>query len=120
MTTSPDDQQELEKEIEQSRERLGDTVEALAAKVDVKARAQEKLGQLTPRLKGKATEAKGKATEATRQLRLQDKANQAKQQVTQAGQQIRKRPIPAAATAGVLGLLVLFFTLIRRWTRRDK
>lgn len=116
MTTSPDGQQELEKEIEQTRERLGDTVEALAAKVDVQAQAQEKLSQLTARLKGKAIEAKGKATEATRQLRLQDKANQA----TQAGQQIRKRPIPAAATVGLLGVLVLFFTLIRRWMRRDK
>jgi 2C-methyl-D-erythritol 2,4-cyclodiphosphate synthase len=45
VTTTPDDQQELEKEIEQTREQLGQTVEALAAKVDVKARAQEKLGQ---------------------------------------------------------------------------
>ena len=113
MTTSADDQQELEKEIEQTREQLGQTVEALAAKVDVKARAQEKLGQLTARLKGKATE-------ASRQLRLQDRANQAKQQVGQAGQQIRKRPVPAAATAGVIGALVLSFALVRRWMRRDK
>ena len=63
MTATPDDQQELEKEIEQTREQLGQTVEALAAKVDVKARAQQELGQLTARLKGKATE-------ATRRLRL--------------------------------------------------
>ena len=113
MTTSADDQQELEKEIEQTREQLGQTVEALAAKVDVKTRAQQELGQLTARLKGKATE-------ATRRLRLQDRANQAKQQVGQAGQQIRKRPVPAAATAGVIGALVLFFTVIRRWMRHDK
>lgn len=113
MTATPDDQQELEKEIEQTREQLGQTVEALAARVDVKARAQQELRQLTARLKGKATE-------ATRQLRLQDRANQAKQQAAQAGQQIRKRPVPAAATVGVIGALVLFFTLIRRWTRRDK
>lgn len=113
MTTSADGQQELEKEIEQTREQLGETVEALAAKVDVKARAQEKLGQLTARLKGKATE-------ANRQLRLQDRANQAKQQAVQAGQQIRKRPVPAAATAGAIGALVLFFTVIRRRTRHDK
>jgi ElaB/YqjD/DUF883 family membrane-anchored ribosome-binding protein len=113
VTTSPDDQQELEKEIEQTREQLGETVEALTAKVDVKARAQQKLGQLTARLKGKATE-------ATRKLRLQDRANQAKQQATQVGQQIKKRPVPAAATAGVIGALVLFFTFIRRWTRRDQ
>jgi chromosome segregation ATPase len=100
VTTSPDDQQELEKEIEQTRERLGETVEALAAKVDVQTRAQEKLGQLTARLNGKT--------------------NQAKQQATRAGQQIRKRPIPAAAAVGVLGALYLFFALIRRWMRRDK
>ena len=113
MTATPDDQQELEKEIEQTREQLGQTVEALAAKVDVKARAQQELGQLTARLKGRATE-------ATRRLRLQDRVNQAKQQAGQAGQQIRKRPVPAAATAGVIGALVLFFALIRRRTRRDK
>ena len=89
MTATPDDQQELEKEIEQTREQLGQTVEALAAKVDVKARAQEKLGQLTA-------------------------------QASQAGQQIRKRPVPAAATAGVIGALVLFFTVIRRWMRHDQ
>ena len=116
MTTSPDDQQELEKEIERTREQLGETVEALAAKVDVKARAQEKLSQLTRRLKGKANEATGKA----KQLRLPDNfQDKAKQQATQAGQQIRKRPIPAAATAGVIGALVLF-ALIRRWMRHDK
>ena len=119
MTTSPDDQQELEQEIEKTREQLGETVEALAAKVDVKARAREKLSQLTGRLKSKAIEARGKATEATRQLRLQDKANQAKQQAGQAGQQIKKRPIPAGVTAGLIGVLVLF-ALIRRWMRRDK
>jgi ElaB/YqjD/DUF883 family membrane-anchored ribosome-binding protein len=113
VTATPDDQQELEKEIEQTREQLGQTVEALAAKVDVKARAQQELGQLTARLKGKVTE-------AARRLRLQDRANQAKQQAGQAGQQIRKHPVPAAATAGVIGALVLFFTVIRRWTRRDK
>jgi ElaB/YqjD/DUF883 family membrane-anchored ribosome-binding protein len=113
VTATPDDQQELEKEIEQTREQLGQTVEALAAKVDVKARAQQELGQLTARLKGKAAE-------AARRLRLQDRANQAKQQAAQAGQQIRKRPVPAAATAGVIGALVLFFALISRRMRRDK
>jgi 2C-methyl-D-erythritol 2,4-cyclodiphosphate synthase len=82
VTTTPDDQQELEKEIEQTREQLGQTVEALAAKVDVKARAREKLGQ--------------------------------------AGQQIKERPVPVAISAGVVGALVLFFTLIRRWMRNDK
>ena len=101
MTATPDDQQELEKEIEQTREQLGQTVEALAAKVDVKARAQQELGQLTARLKGTAT-----ANHTSPLL-----PHQAKQQAAQAGQQIRKRPVPAAATVGVIGALVLFFTV---------
>jgi ElaB/YqjD/DUF883 family membrane-anchored ribosome-binding protein len=120
VTTSPDDQQELEKEIEQTREQLGETVEALVGKVDVKARARQKLGQLTTQLQAKATEAKDKATGAGKRLQLQDKANQAKQQAAQAGQQIKKRPVPAAASAGAIGMLVLFFVLIRWWRRRDQ
>ena len=35
-----DAEQRIRQEIEQTREQLGDTVEALASKVDVKARAQ--------------------------------------------------------------------------------
>lgn len=122
MTASPDDQQELEKEIEQTRERLGETVEALAAKVDVKARAQKKLSQLTTRLKGKATAATRqlRLQDRAKQLRLQDKANQAKRQANQAAQQVRKGPIPVAAAAGVLGALVVFLVLVRRWIRRDQ
>jgi Protein of unknown function (DUF3618)/Putative Actinobacterial Holin-X, holin superfamily III len=41
-STPPDDVQELQLEIEQTREQLGDTVEQLVAKADVKARAQDK------------------------------------------------------------------------------
>jgi Protein of unknown function (DUF3618) len=36
----PDDAQRLREEIERTREHLGETVEQLAAKVDVKGRAQ--------------------------------------------------------------------------------
>lgn len=40
MTSDPT---ELEQEIEQTREHLGETVDALAAKLDVKTRAQESI-----------------------------------------------------------------------------
>ena len=117
MTTSPDDQQELEKEIERTREQLGETVEALAAKVDVKARVQEQLSQLVARLKGMASAATGKAKQLRLPDNLQDKA---RQQAAQASQQVRKRPVPVAISAGALGALILFFTLIRRSMRRAK
>jgi Protein of unknown function (DUF3618) len=42
MTTAPDSQQ-IEREIEETRRQLGDTVEALAAKADVKAHAHRRI-----------------------------------------------------------------------------
>jgi Protein of unknown function (DUF3618) len=86
-----DDPQQLAAEIERTRERLGETVEALAAKADVKARAQHKAGQLTGQLKSKANEAK---------------------------RQITRRPIPVAVSVGAVGALVLTFVLIRHMRRR--
>ena len=43
-----------EREIEQTRERLGQTVEALAGKADVKARARAKVAELKARAQGQA------------------------------------------------------------------
>jgi septal ring factor EnvC (AmiA/AmiB activator) len=56
-TTTPDDERKLADEIEQTREQLGETVQALAAKADVKARAQDKVAELTGRLKDTAGQA---------------------------------------------------------------
>lgn len=44
-------EQELTREIEQTRERLGDTVEQLAAKADVKSLARAKAAELAGRVK---------------------------------------------------------------------
>ena len=51
---------ELQQEIERTRERLGATVEELAAKADVKARAQAKAAQMKARAQGKAAELSGR------------------------------------------------------------
>lgn len=40
---------DLEQEIQETREHLGETVDALAAKLDVKARAQEKVAETDKR-----------------------------------------------------------------------
>lgn len=40
---------DLEQEIQQTREHLGETVDALAAKLDVKTRAQEKVAETNKR-----------------------------------------------------------------------
>jgi hypothetical protein len=48
-----DDVAELRQEIEQAREQLGDTVERLAAKADVKAQAKAKAAELADAVKSK-------------------------------------------------------------------
>ncbi len=44
--------EELERETEETRQRLGETVDALAEKVDVRQRAKQTVGELRERLPG--------------------------------------------------------------------
>ena len=56
------EQEALAEEIVRTREQLGETVEALAAKADVKGRAQRRAAQVKENLRGKARTAKDKVT----------------------------------------------------------
>jgi len=58
--TEPDAALEIQQEIEQTRERLGQTVEELAAKADVKARARAKADEV----KARAAEASGRVKQS--------------------------------------------------------
>ena len=99
----PDDPQQLAEEIERTREQLGETVEQLAAKADVKARAQDKASQLTGRLKGKAGQARQQAAAAAGQVQRQlaDKTTGPRQKVVSASgpvkDQVRQQAAAAAA-----------------------
>ena len=55
---------ELRTEIEQTREDLGDTAAALAAKTDVKARARDRADELKARARARAGEIKQKPVPA--------------------------------------------------------
>lgn len=55
------DEQELREEIAQTRERVGETVEQLVAKTDVKGRARAKAAELTSRAKGGTAQMRAKA-----------------------------------------------------------
>jgi hypothetical protein len=57
--------EQLQQDIAQTRQELGETVEALVHKTDVKARAQEKLDETTASVTGKADELVEKARSAT-------------------------------------------------------
>ena len=87
---TPPSAPEIQREIEQTRERLGQTVEQLAAKADVKTRAQAKVAEVK-------TRARVKAADASEQVRR----NQAV-----------RRDWPLAMVAA--GILVMGAALVRR------
>ena len=57
VTVSRNEPEVLKQEIEQTRTELGDTVEALAAKADVKARMRDKADQLKEQGRARRTQA---------------------------------------------------------------
>jgi ElaB/YqjD/DUF883 family membrane-anchored ribosome-binding protein len=93
------DPEQLEREIKQTREQLGDTVEALADKADVKKQAKRKLDETKANVAEKADDLLGKAKEAT-----PDDASTAAAAATE---KARENPIPVAAVgAFAAGFLV--------------
>ena len=91
---SPADPDQLRQEIERTREELGETVEALIAKADVKARTRERVGEISERLRGATTQAREQATARVGQAR-----EQATARVGQARTQIVGRPADAKHAA---------------------
>jgi ElaB/YqjD/DUF883 family membrane-anchored ribosome-binding protein len=86
--------QEIQAEIEASREELGDTVAELADKADVKKQAKRKLDET-------------KATVATRKDEVAQKAGETAQRVAlQASQVAQDDPVRAVAAAFVGGLVI--------------
>jgi septal ring factor EnvC (AmiA/AmiB activator) len=89
--TQAQDPEELQREIEHTREELGDTVEQLAAKADVKAQAKQKLEDTKATVAEKKDQLLGKAMEAS-----PDSATTA---ATQASQKARENPLALAAAS---------------------
>jgi uncharacterized protein DUF3618 len=69
--TTKDDTEELQQEIERTREHLGDTVQQLAAKADMKAMARDKATELSERVKGKTGQVRVQAVTRTAGVRSQ-------------------------------------------------
>jgi hypothetical protein len=109
---APDDPEELREQIEQTRAELGDTVEALAAKADVKARAKGKVTEVAGRARQTATERTHAVQRTAAELKgkLGEKAAGAPVPA-----QVRDKRAPLAALAAGLVLIGL---LIRRRRRR--
>ncbi len=93
------DPEQIRQEIDETRQQLGDTVEALAEKTDVKKQARRKLDET-------------KVTAATKKDQLLGKANElspdgARTAAIQAAETARRNPVALVAAGGfVAGLVV--------------
>ena len=121
----PDDPELLKEQIEQTREQLGETVEQLAAKANVKARAQDTVADLRQRAKDKTSQVRRQAAAAgeTGRARVSaaaaplwdatpDPVKHSVSRGTEGARQYRKQ------LAIVAGLLVAGVVVVRWWTRR--
>jgi len=133
------DPEALRAEIAQTRADLGETVQALAAKADVKARAKDQVEETKQKVKAEAVEAGEKvrdvaytATEKVREVAAQagdkarDTANQATEKVRESGAldkaqevqtQVRRNPLPVTAVLAA-GCAIVGVILILRGRRK--
>ena len=89
--TETQDPEKIQREIEQTREQLGDTVEALAQKADVKAQAKQKLEDTKASVSDKKEQLLAKAKETS--------PDGAASLASQASQKGRENPVPLAVAA---------------------
>jgi uncharacterized protein YdbL (DUF1318 family) len=91
--------EEIRADIEQTRAEVGDTVEALAEKTDVKAQAQHRVDEIKHTVQAKADDVKAKARSTT-----PDSAQQGAQQIVE---KVRANPLPLAAAGALLAAFLL-------------
>jgi ElaB/YqjD/DUF883 family membrane-anchored ribosome-binding protein len=103
--TGTRDPEEIRREIEATRQDLGDTVEALAAKADVKARARERIAQTKESVAQKAGDLRSKARETSPDAVASGAA--------QATQKAKENPLPLGL-AGAFGVGFLVGRLTKR------
>ena len=99
------DPEQIREEIEATRQELGDTIEALAEKTDVKAQAHHKLEETKASIHEKKDELLGKARQAS--------PDGAVSAANQASQKARENPVPLVA----IGAFFIGFVLGRLTAR---
>jgi ElaB/YqjD/DUF883 family membrane-anchored ribosome-binding protein len=99
----------LRAEIRQTRAELGETVQALAARADVKARVKESAAQTAAHVRESAEQAVERARESAEQA-----VERARESMHSAGESARRRPIPWLAVATGAAVIVVFLIIRRR------
>jgi ElaB/YqjD/DUF883 family membrane-anchored ribosome-binding protein len=98
--------EELRDDIEQTREQLGETVEALAAKTDVKAQAKQRLSAVKDNAQEKKDEFVSRAKQAT-----PDSAEAGAQQIAST---VQSKPVPFTAVGAFAAGVLVGWLLGRR------
>ena len=104
-TPGPESPEAIRADIEETRAELGDTVEALAAKTDVKGRAEDRVEGIKQDARAKAEQVKEKVTSVTPET--------ARESGGQVVAKARANPLPLAGAA----VVVLAFVIGRRSAR---
>ena len=107
MSETPQSADEIREEIEQTRAELGETVDALTSKLDVKAQAHDRVDAAKATVAAKATQAKQAAPVPVRNAL--DQASSAAAPLVE-----KARPYGKQIAAGVGALLALLFVARRR------
>jgi uncharacterized protein YjbJ (UPF0337 family) len=113
----PPRKEALASEIERTRQELGETVEALAAKADVKARAQRRAAELAGNVRGTGQALKGKVSEQAG--KVSEQAGKVSGEVAAKAEGAKdaalatSTPVRGAAAAAVVGALILAWLAIR-------
>jgi ElaB/YqjD/DUF883 family membrane-anchored ribosome-binding protein len=103
--TEPEDPAQIREQIEATREELGDTVEALAAKTDVKAQAKRKFSETKASIAAKQAEVLGKTKEGAPEVVISAASGLARM--------AEQNPVQVV-TVGAFG-----FGLLAGWLTRD-
>jgi ElaB/YqjD/DUF883 family membrane-anchored ribosome-binding protein len=98
--------EQIRAEIEETREQLGETVELLAEKADVKGQAKAKVDETKERLRHTAEEAKAKVSSAS--------PDQAKGAAANVQHAAKEKPLPFAVGGAFAAGLLLGLLLARR------
>ncbi|WP_433318010.1 DUF3618 domain-containing protein [Micromonospora sp. CA-269861] len=117
------DTEALREEIRRTRVELGETMEALAAKADVKARLKESAEQAKERMREQAAQTvarvRGQAARGAGMARARayEKGELVRAQAYDKGELVRRNPVPwAAIAAGAVATVVVL--MIVRGRRR--
>ncbi|MEU7848150.1 DUF3618 domain-containing protein [Micromonospora parva] len=117
------DTEALREEIRRTRVELGETMEALAAKADVKARLRESAEQAKERMREQAAQTvarvRGQAVRGAGMARARayEKSELVRAQAYDKGELVRRNPLPwAAIAAGAVATVVVL--MIVRGRRR--